>query len=189
MRRVVSDLEGAGLSFALVGGLAVGVRTEPRFTRDIDLVVAVDNDGEAEAVLLRLHSLGYTTFSTVEQRTTGRLATARVWSPDREDPVAIDLLFASSGIESEVCAAAEVIEITPGLSVPVALSAHLAVLKLLSVNPDRPRDLQDLVGLHQALGPSDLTIAAAATRLIMARGTNRGRDMPARLTAWIEGSD
>lgn len=34
--------------FAIVGGLAVSVRTEPRFTRDADVCVAVDDDREAE---------------------------------------------------------------------------------------------------------------------------------------------
>jgi hypothetical protein len=33
----------------LVGGLAVSVRTEPRFTRDVDLVVAISDDHAAEA--------------------------------------------------------------------------------------------------------------------------------------------
>ena len=34
---------------ALIGGLAVSARTEPRFTRDADLAVAVTSDAEAEA--------------------------------------------------------------------------------------------------------------------------------------------
>ena len=36
------------LGWALVGGLAVSARTEPRFTRDIDIVVAVEDDTRAE---------------------------------------------------------------------------------------------------------------------------------------------
>jgi len=40
LRRAVADLGDAGARFALVGGLAISVRTEPRFTRDADLVVA-----------------------------------------------------------------------------------------------------------------------------------------------------
>jgi predicted nucleotidyltransferase len=40
-----------GLRCALVGGFAVSVRTEPRFTRDIDLVVAVPDDATAEELL------------------------------------------------------------------------------------------------------------------------------------------
>jgi hypothetical protein len=36
-RHVASDLEAIGVRFALIGGLAVGARTEPRFTRNVDL--------------------------------------------------------------------------------------------------------------------------------------------------------
>jgi hypothetical protein len=32
----------------VVGGLAVSARTEPRFTRDVDLVIAVSDDQSAE---------------------------------------------------------------------------------------------------------------------------------------------
>ena len=48
LRMLVSDLLGNGASFALVGGLAVSVRAEPRLTRDADVAVSVDDDEEAE---------------------------------------------------------------------------------------------------------------------------------------------
>ena len=44
LRQVARDLERAGCRWALLGGLAVSVRAEPRFTRDIDLAVAVESD-------------------------------------------------------------------------------------------------------------------------------------------------
>ena len=43
-RRIVSDLEGQGSAWALVGGLAVSARTEPRTTRDVDVAVTVPDD-------------------------------------------------------------------------------------------------------------------------------------------------
>ena len=51
LRRIVSDLEEAGKPWALVGGLAVSVRVEPRTTRDVDVAVAVAGDSEAEALV------------------------------------------------------------------------------------------------------------------------------------------
>lgn len=39
--RIARLLETRGKRFALVGGIAVSVRVEPRFTRDVDLVVAL----------------------------------------------------------------------------------------------------------------------------------------------------
>jgi hypothetical protein len=46
----VSDFAAEGKRLALVGGLAVSVRAEVRFTRDVDLAVGVVDDGEAESV-------------------------------------------------------------------------------------------------------------------------------------------
>lgn len=46
---VLEAAERRGHGVALVGGFAVSVRTEPRFTRDVDLVVAVDDGQQAEA--------------------------------------------------------------------------------------------------------------------------------------------
>ena len=56
LHRVSEDLTASGATYALVGGLAVSARTEPRFTRDLDLVVAVTNDREAEALINFLSS-------------------------------------------------------------------------------------------------------------------------------------
>ena len=52
----MNDLHHAGASFAIVGGLAVGIRTEPRFTRDADMAVSVAGDQEAEALVFGLVS-------------------------------------------------------------------------------------------------------------------------------------
>jgi hypothetical protein len=52
IRRVTVDLQELDSHFAfdLIGGLAVSVRAEPRFTRDIDLAVAVTDDRDAESL-------------------------------------------------------------------------------------------------------------------------------------------
>ena len=60
LRRAVADLQAAGVRPALVGGLAVSTRTEPRFTRDVDLAIAVGGDRDAERVASALTSRGYT---------------------------------------------------------------------------------------------------------------------------------
>lgn len=44
LRRVASDLDARGVRWALVGGFAVSARTEPRFTRDVDVAVLVEDD-------------------------------------------------------------------------------------------------------------------------------------------------
>lgn len=58
LRQILRHLSEAGVRCALIGGLAVSVRTEPRFTRDADLAVAVADDREAEAVVRQLGAAG-----------------------------------------------------------------------------------------------------------------------------------
>jgi hypothetical protein len=74
----VRDLQDAGHASALVGGLAVSTRSAPRFTRDIDLAVAVAGDADAEALVRRFIVAGYGVTAMIEQETTGRFATARL---------------------------------------------------------------------------------------------------------------
>jgi hypothetical protein len=58
LEQVVRDageaLEALGFEWALVGGLAVSARAEPRFTRDVDLAVSVVADRQAEALIREL---------------------------------------------------------------------------------------------------------------------------------------
>jgi hypothetical protein len=75
LRQISTDLTQAGVSFALVGGLAVSARTEPRFTRDADLAVALASDPEVEALIHHLRARGYVIEAVVEQEEVGRLAT------------------------------------------------------------------------------------------------------------------
>lgn len=106
-RRLVDDLRNRGTRFAVIGGFAVSVRAEPRFTRDIDLAVSVASDFEAEELTRDLQRAGYQVFSVLEQEAKKRLATLRLRFPsDAPVPLVVDLLFASSGIEPELVAAA-----------------------------------------------------------------------------------
>jgi len=176
LRRIVADLSTEGVRFALVGGLAASSRAEPRFTRDVDLAVLVDDDDGAEALVRRLLALGYRVTAVIEQEATGRLSTVRL-VPPIDTGVVVDLLFASCGIEPEIVAAAENIALAPGLIVPVALSGHLIAMKLLSESPRRPQDRVDLVRLCQHIAPADVAIAEAAVALIESRGFARDRDL------------
>lgn len=175
--------------WALVGGLAVSVRTEPRFTRDLDVAVAVSNDGEAEGLVYGLQVAGFHALATVEQQETRRLATARLApAGDRPEGLMLDLLFASSGIEAEICADAEALQVFPGVCVPVARLHHLIALRVLARDDQtRPQDAADLRQLIASAEASDLEKAGEAVRLIEERGFNRARDLAEALgDAWGE---
>ncbi len=179
LSRALTDLADLGLPSALVGGLAVSARSDPRFTRDVDLAVAVEDDPRAEGAVRRLLSRGYAILTTVEQKATGRLATVRLRPPgESEAGVVLDLLFASSGIEVEAVQRAEPLEIFPGLEVPVVAVGDLLAMKVLSRNDDsRPQDYFDLRALLREAEGHDLDLARASLRLIARRGYNRKRDL------------
>ena len=156
----------------------MSVRTEPRFTRDADLAVAVDDDAAAERLIRALRARGYVVDSLVEQTAVARIATVRLRRTGVAPVPVIDLLFASSGIEHEVVDQAEPVEVLPGLRLAVASTAHLIALKLLSRDDEqRPQDLVDLRSLLKNASSADLEQAKLAAGLIMARGYNRDRDL------------
>ncbi len=188
LRRGCDDLAALDAPVALVGGLAVSARAEPRFTRDIDLAVGVADDADAERLLFALHQRGYRAVTIVEQLSTGRLATARLRPPgvDDDDGVLLDLLFASTGVEAEIVAQASPLTLVDSLSVPVAALGHLVAMKLLSYHPRRrPRDVDDLRGLRAIAGEADAADARALVDLITLRGFDRGRDLSAALDEWL----
>lgn len=180
-----SQLDELGARFALIGGLAVGARAEPRYTRDVDLAVSVATGEEAERLLFALTRRGYTLDTVIEQTRTSRLATARLRRPEDPD-VFIDLLFASSGIEPELVASAELIAYRRGTELPVARVGHLIALKVLSESEVRLQDRIDLRLLGRVATDEDWSIAHAAVRLIRARRFHRGRALVRRLRRWQE---
>ncbi|MBI3201023.1 MAG: nucleotidyl transferase AbiEii/AbiGii toxin family protein [Myxococcales bacterium] len=173
LRRIAADLSELGRGFALVGGFAVSVRTEPRTTRDVDVAVVVTDDQDAEQVTFALTARGYALATAIEQVAVGRLATVRLEAPSG---TVVDLLFASSGIEAEVVRDAEQIAVIRGLTLPVPTVGHLIALKVLSRDDaSRPQDRVDLAALFAAATPADVDAARAALELVEARGFARGK--------------
>ena len=156
----------------------MSARCDPRFTRDIDLVVAVSGDSEAEELARQLRNDGFTTAGAVEQEAVGRLAMIRFLD---SEGVSVDLLVASSGIESEIVAEAEVLEVAHGIRIPVARVGHLIVMKLLSVREGRETDAADLRSLSAIADNEEWSRAETAVRLVISRGFSRDRNLVADL--------
>jgi predicted nucleotidyltransferase len=190
VRQARDDLSRLGLEWALVGGLAVAVRAEPRFTRDIDLAVAVADDREAERLIFRLQGLGYQVIGSLEQEVTGRLATIRLTPPlETTATVILDLLFASSGIEREVVANATAVEVFPGIVLPVASTGDLIALKLLARDDrHRPQDSDDLRALLREATDADIERVRESVKLLTQRGYHRDRDLVTDLERFLHQS-
>ena len=87
-------------------------------------------------------------------------------------------MFASSGIEAEVVADAEPIDLLPQLRMGVARTGHLIALKVLSRDDvKRPQDIADLRALLRVASPAELERARKSLVLIATRGYHRGRDL------------
>ena len=173
-------LERHGVDYAMIGGLAVSARSLPRFTRDADLAVAVADDAAAEAVAHEFLGSGYRLVAALEHDAAERLSGLRLLDPAG---VSIDLLFASSGIEAEVVANADDLEIVPGTSLRVASIGDLIALKLLAVDDARPTDRVDLDSLASVAQHDDWAVATRSVALIEERGFARGRDLSVGLAA------
>lgn len=68
--RAAGDLTDLGAPFALMGGLAVSVWGEPRYTFGVDLAVGVAADEDAERLVRELSGRGYEVVTVIEQKRT-----------------------------------------------------------------------------------------------------------------------
>jgi len=177
------ELVRLGRRFALVGGLAVSVRAEVRFTRDVDIAVAVADDLEAESLTYELRSAGYSAVASVEHETLHRLSTVRLMSPSG---VKVDLLFASSGIEGEIVDSATPIDFDGAGSVPVANAEELLAMKVLSMSDTRLQDRIDAQRLLQFTPNLDIGRVREHLARITDRGYAREQDLQTKLASVLK---
>lgn len=185
LRRVVRDLNEIDTPYALVGGIAYGLRAEPRFTRDIDFTIAVSNEQEAEQVTAHLIRCGYFPQMELTNRHTGELATFRMRHkksidgvPVDESPF-IDLLFSHCGIEQEIVSMATITEPVKNLRIPTATVPHLIAMKVLAESDRRLQDRIDLQNLIAVATQEDLDIVPGLLDLIDQRGFANGKNLHA----------
>jgi hypothetical protein len=171
-----------GRRFALVGGLAVSVRSEVRFTRDVDIAVGVADDADAEQLVRNLGQRGYRAVATVEHETAHRLSTIRLLGTDG---IRVDLLFASSGIEREIVERANPVEIASAGFIPVAAAEELLAMKVLSMTDTRLQDRLDAQRLLQLVPNLDLARVRADLQCISERGFDRGQDLASKLESLL----
>lgn len=189
--RLSSDLRSLGVRWALVGGFAVILRSESRSTHDLDIVLAVSKEHEADDVVRGLRLLrGYRDHPEQPMlwRKGGGLLGVRLVSPplDGDDKGSVvDVLLDFSGIETDIVALAERVEVLPNVFIPVAQSGHLVALKILA---GRSQDLEDVKVLLREMTDSDLQLARRSLRLIEERGFNEegSRDLLIELAGFVD---
>jgi hypothetical protein len=140
-KRLVTELEEQKVRYALVGGVAMAFYTEPRFTRDIDLLVDSDDFNTAKGIL---EKDGY--FESAKPRTFRNVAIElhrflKVVSP--EDEMLIDLLVAKDEEVRRVIHNAVVAESEEG-KVMVANKKDLIWLKRARDSKQDQADIEKL---------------------------------------------
>ena len=125
-------LKDARVDFALVGGLALDHHAdEPRFTRDIDFVVAAE---DWKAAVRAIRAAGFTH---------GKVD-AMLTQLENKDGVRVDLLFGVGDPEESARVTAKRAKVL-GVSVPVAAPEYLVWMYLLSDQRRHEEDAERLV--------------------------------------------
>jgi hypothetical protein len=97
---LIKEFDNQGVRYALVGGVAMAFYSEPRFTRDIDLLVDTDDFGKAKGILEKdgyFESASPWTFRNVAIELHRFLKVA-----NEEDEMLIDILVAKGEEVREV---------------------------------------------------------------------------------------
>ena len=143
---VVAVLGRSGIAYALIGGLATGYRSRPRYTNDIDLILDIPQI-TLPIVLDALHDLGFEfeTHDVIEAFTRHHMAV--LW----RDGVRVDWLKPVLPVYRHVLEQARV-EPGPELTIRVATAEGLILLKLLAFRLQDQTDIEALVAAnHGAL--------------------------------------
>jgi hypothetical protein len=138
VRRVLKAMEGSGVPYCVVGATALAVRGLPRMTRDLDLVVMID-DGERAIEALR--GAGLRAETPVGSTTDPEPMVVFV---DPATKVEVDLLVAAGEPEATVCEEAPRTTVF-GVLGPVATLEHLLLLYLYSNQPKHLGDFAAIV--------------------------------------------
>lgn len=170
--RGVQALKELDASFCLVGGLARGFYAEPRGTKDVDFAVAAESDARVDEILRGLRFSGFREREMFFHKATGALATARFTLG--EDKTRMDLLFATSGIESSVVQHAVEKKISAGVFVPVVSLAHLLAMKCIA---GRAQDIGDIAVLLPGASREELVLVPTLIGLAPAEKSARGLEV------------
>lgn len=122
-------LDETGIEYMLVGGLAVGIWSEPRATVDIDFLVSIKLD-DFEVLKQRLEESDRFIFIHDKPMTFGKISFLRVTLKSNID-VSVDFLFADDAFKNEALRRKQTVRLA-NFSVNITTPEDLIILKLLS---------------------------------------------------------
>ena len=140
IRRALRALAAADFPFCVIGATALAVRGLPRMTRDLDVVVLLDDAPKAWAALKDAGLEVATPLGTPDD------PESMVVFVDPRTKVDVDLLVAAGDPEATAIDSAEHAEVF-GVNAPVATLEHLLLLYLYS---NQPKHLGDFASIVQS---------------------------------------
>ena len=143
---VISELESVGVHYALIGGFALAMRGVQRATMDLDFILALEDMELADGILC---SHGYKRVYRSEN-VSHYLSSESAWGR-------IDILHAFRRPSLNMLERADLLEVSPGLSLRVAKTEDLIALKLQALRNDPQRETGDWADIR-------LVIEAAAAQ-------------------------
>jgi hypothetical protein len=140
---LLAEFARSKVSYALIGGYAVGFHTKPRATKDLDLLVSGLADNLAHAAEA-LAAFGAPAHVVESVRTLGPTEIAFLGAP----PVRVDILRSADGIDAESVISRAKVAVVGDLEIPIILLEDLIANKRAA---GRPQDLADVAALETAL--------------------------------------
>lgn len=141
-------LTAIGAEYMLIGGLAVGVWTEPRATKDCDVSLRVRATPSALRDALATAGLEVLRGDLARAHVQGEAVRLRRIGVT-DEPIVVDLLFAVTPFEIEALGRRQPLRML-GVEVPVATPEDLFVFKLIAGRPQDMADAHGLFALHGA---------------------------------------
>jgi hypothetical protein len=178
LKRITEDLNESGIPWCLAGGLALSVYAEPRTTKDVDVVAAVEEEAFInlrQFLLLR----GYRSEQVLMHVEPVRKIGFRFVIPStNEISIPLDILTLCCGIEHQIIASAHTLDFLPGVRLPVISLGHLLAMKVLSQNDySRLQDKVDVLALLRNASKTDIRLAKDALTDISKTKFSSGKEL------------
>jgi hypothetical protein len=136
---LLRSLNAAGIRYLIVGGYAVMVHTEPRYTKDLDIWIDRD-EPNARAVLAALAEFGAPT----EGVTAADLTEPEVFFQIGIEPVRVDILTSVAGLDFRAAWERRVEVDFAGEVAPVLCREDILAAKIASGRPIDQEDVRNL---------------------------------------------
>jgi predicted nucleotidyltransferase len=143
--RLAQALTDRRLPFMVIGGQAVLLHGEPRFTADIDITLAASPD-RLDDVIAVCSSAGLAVLPEDAADFVGQ--TFVLPAADRDSGVRVDFIFSTTDYEAQAIRRAVAVSVG-GVEVPFASAEDLLLHKLFA---GRPRDIEDAAGVVRRKG-------------------------------------